>query len=280
MRDMFSVRSSPALLPICSRALPCVNAACTAVARRLPPPGPQLAPHRMCSPSDSRQYALAFNQPLSFDTSSVRDMNHMFFVRSSPCPAPNLQSSPSCTLRAPRSSVASRAAPRPARYALRSTLGRKRRLESLLPAACAAFVRRLPGRSTSPRSAFPPVDSRQYASAFNQPLTFDTSSVRDMNHMFRVRSPPWPAPNLHSSPPLNAACPVVARRPPASRAAPRPAPHALLSTRQRATAFNQPLSFDTSSVMTMESMFSVLSARALAPGLQLGPPRARRLRHT
>ena len=102
---------------------------------------------------------------------------------------------------------------------------------TLLHAACAAFVRRLPGRSTSPRSAFPPFDSRQYASAFNQPLTFDTSSVTDMRDMFRVRSPPWPAPNLHSSPPLNAACPVVARRPPASRAGPQLAPHRMPSFR-------------------------------------------------
>ena len=63
----------------------------------------------------------------SWETSSVTDMNGMFYVRSSPCPAPNLQSSPSCTLLAPRSSAASRAAPRPARCALLSTLGSTRR---------------------------------------------------------------------------------------------------------------------------------------------------------
>ena len=39
--------------------------------------------------------------------------------------------------------------------------------------------------------------------------------------------------------------------------------HALLSTRQYASAFNQPLSFDTSSVTTMHAMFSVRSAHAL-----------------
>jgi len=37
-----------------------------------------------------------------------------------------------------------------------------------------------------------------------------------------------------------------------------------LSTRQRAYAFNQPLSWDTSSVTTMDSMFQVRSARAPA----------------
>ena len=39
----------------------------------------------------------------------------------------------------------------------------------------------------------------------------------------------------------------------------------LLSTRQDAFAFNQPLSFDTSKVTTMGYMFHVRSARALAP---------------
>ena len=39
----------------------------------------------------------------------------------------------------------------------------------------------------------------------------------------------------------------------------------LLSTRQNVQAFNQPLSFDTSSVTTMRYMFQVRSARALGP---------------
>ena len=47
----------------------------------------------------------------------------------------------------------------------------------------------------------------------------------------------------------------------------RPASHALLSTRQGATTFNQPLSFDTSSVTDMHHMFYVRSARALAYSL-------------
>ena len=48
---------------------------------------------------------------------------------------------------------------------------------------------------------------------------------------------------------------VLAHTPPAS--------NALLSTPQDASAFNQPLSLDTSSVTDMKSMFSVRSARAL-----------------
>ena len=49
------------------------------------------------------------------------------------------------------------------------------------------------------------------------------------------------------------------------RPTPRSASYALLSTRQGASAFNQPLSFDTSSVTTMHRMFAVRSAHALAP---------------
>eukprot|EP00964_Phaeocystis_antarctica_P133609 scaffold97822_cov51-Phaeocystis_antarctica.AAC.1 len=58
---------------------------------------------------------------------------------------------------------------------------------------------------------------------------------------------------------------VRCRRPTPSafRAAPRPASYALLSTRQEASAFNQPLSFDTSSLTTMSYMFYVRSAHAL-----------------
>eukprot|EP00964_Phaeocystis_antarctica_P021197 scaffold11740_cov53-Phaeocystis_antarctica.AAC.4 len=63
----------------------------------------------------------------SWDTSSVTTMAGMFFVRSSPCPAPDLQSRPplhaACAVvrRPPPPS-----APRPTPYALRSTLGRAR----------------------------------------------------------------------------------------------------------------------------------------------------------
>ena len=49
------------------------------------------------------------------------------------------------------------------------------------------------------------------------------------------------------------------------RPTPRSASYALLSTRQLASAFNQPLSFDTSKVTSMGYMFYVRSARALPP---------------
>ena len=74
----------------------------------------------------------------------------------------------------------------------------------------------LPVLCTSPQTVCPPFDSRQSATAFNQPLSFDTSNVTGMQYMFYVRSSPSPAPNLQSSPPLHAACTAVARhlRPP------------------------------------------------------------------
>jgi hypothetical protein len=59
--------------------------------------------------------------------------------------------------------------------------------------------------------------------------------------------------------------PAPPHAPPPPGAHLAPASHALLSTRQHAYAFNQPLSFDTSKVTNMNQMFSVRSARALAP---------------
>ena len=140
--------------------------------------------------------ASAFNQPLSFDTSSVTNMDSMFCVRSSPCPAPICSRALSCTLLA------------------------------------AAVARRLPPADphTSPPTTCPAFDSRQQASAFNQPLSFDTSSVTATSYMFQVRSSPCPAPNLQPSPFLQAACTAVARRLPTADRCTSLRPHALLST--------------------------------------------------
>eukprot|EP00964_Phaeocystis_antarctica_P074399 scaffold45742_cov55-Phaeocystis_antarctica.AAC.3 len=203
MSHMFWVRSSPCSAPYLQSSPS--FARCMPRGRPPPPatrPAPRPAanartsPRSECPPFDSRQTASAFDQPLSFDTSSVTNMAYMFSVRSFPCSAPNLHSSPlPRTLRAPRSPAASR----------------------------------LQGH-TSCRTACPPFDSRQYARAFDQPLSFDTSSVTTMASMFSVRSSPCPAPYLQPSPPLHAASPAVAHRLPPSRPGPRPAPHALLST--------------------------------------------------
>ena len=105
MKNMFEVRSSRSSRApqpnLRCRALPCTL---LPYADAVPRPFRLLArnsPRTVCPPFDSRQGASAFNQPLSFDTSSVTTMYFMFYVRSSPCPAANLQSSSLlCTLRA------------------------------------------------------------------------------------------------------------------------------------------------------------------------------------
>jgi len=106
-----------------------------------------------------------------------------------------------------------------------------------------------------------PLWARQFADAFNQPLSFDTSSVTDMGYMFHVRFrlrllPTFPSCVGHTH---------------AARAADSPFPLCHISvprvslfrvppfvwTRQGAAVFNQPLSFHTCSVTEMYAMFEV-----------------------
>eukprot|EP00964_Phaeocystis_antarctica_P074401 scaffold45742_cov55-Phaeocystis_antarctica.AAC.5 len=169
---------------------------------------------------------LDFNADISnWDTSSVTTMYQMFYVRSSPCPAPYLQPSPP------------------------------------LHAACPAVARRLPPSRPAPRpAACPPFDSRQNAKAFNQPLSFDTSSVTNMAGIFYVRSSPCPVP-ISAVEPSPARCVHRGHPPPPAvpaRTSPRNACPPF-DSRQNAKAFNQPLSFDTSSVTNMQSVFAVRS---------------------
>jgi hypothetical protein len=182
----------------------------------------------------TRQKAHAFNQPLSFDTSSVTNMYMMFAVRSARALTPKPWVGPS--------------------------VPRARRLRCPRPTPPASRP------CTSPHIACSSLSTRQYASAFNQSLSFDTSKVADMRYMFQVRSAralapkPWVGPS-----------PCTPLAPPPPHALPphgaQLAPHRMLlpSTRQGASAFNQPLSFDTSKVTNMWAMFIVRSARALAP---------------
>eukprot|EP00964_Phaeocystis_antarctica_P138816 scaffold103466_cov54-Phaeocystis_antarctica.AAC.2 len=206
-------------------------------------------------------------------------MEQMFLVCSSPCPAPNLQSSP--PLHAACTAIASRPpASQPAQSVYVQPAAELRHIQphdhvpyvprALLPLlhiACTAVVRCLPLADwyTSPRTVCPPLDSPQEAPAFNQPLIIDTSSATDMAGMFAVRSSPCPAPNVHSIPRLHATCPAVAHRLPARTLPP-------FDSRQYASAFDQPLSFDTSSVTTMYGMFYVRSSPRPAPNPQSSPP--------
>ena len=147
---------------------------------------------------DSRQGASAFNQPLSFDTSSVTNMQTMFNVRCSPCPAPNEFAAAPSLARCVRRGCPPPAAPRPVSLAAH---------------------------------AWPCFYSRQQAYAFNQPLSFDTSSVTSMGQMFYVRFTPLALLPICSQALLCTRCVRRGRLPPAaSWREPRPAPYALRST--------------------------------------------------
>ena len=116
-------------------------------------------------------------------------------------------------------------------------------------APCAAIACRPAVCRPAPRlAAYAVLSARQSASAFDQPLTFDTSRVKDMSWMFYVR-------------PQHAPCAADVCHPLVSRPTPRP----LFLARQFARAFNQPLDFNTYSVTTMHAMFYVRSARSLPP---------------
>ena len=76
--------------------------------------------------------------------------------------------------------------------------------------------------------------TRQDAKAFNQPLSFGTSSVTTMHQMFKVRTArALPPPALSQAIPVHAACTAVAPRPISPRIA-----YALLPTRQGANTLS------------------------------------------
>ena len=206
-----------------------------------PPPGPTCRPALPRPRLATWQYARAFNQSLSFDTSSVTSMRSMFQVRSAQCP-PRQRPSAAGSLTA-------------------RCLRRRHSPPDALPPP--------PTLLAAPLSPSPPLATRQEADAFNQPLNLDTSSVKDLEEMFYVRSArarPRQRPSAAGS--LPAHCFRLPRLPPRPPACPRgPAcrplsPRPPLATRQLVDAFNQPLSFDTSSVTSMRVMFYVRSARA------------------
>ena len=127
---------------------------------------------------------------------------------------------------------------------------------------------RLPFQPASRPTSYSLLSTRQRASAFNQPLVWDTSKVNTMQWMFYVCSARAHTTSHPTHP-----------TPPSRR--PRPAPRPLIAcppcdSRQGhgISAFNQLLSFDTSSVTNMVEMFRVRSAPALClpDSLESGPP--------
>ena len=245
----------PSLLSRMDPTLRAYIASTVAPSHALPPPGPHLAPNIACLPFCSAVHASVFNQPLSFNTSSVTTMQGMFVVRFARprCPPTSLPRMPH---------AACRRMPHAA-YACRLRPSKRRPTPSRFPA------------HTSPHVAYLP-SAWQFALAFNQPLNFDTPSVKTMSYMFLVR-PSRPRPS-HQCPPFNACTTVVRRLPPADPyTSPRTARmHPPSDSRQGASAFNQPLTFDTSSVTTMRQMFYVRSSpRALPPICVVKPSPAR-----
>ena len=179
----------------------------------------------------TRQGASAFNLPLSFDTSSVTRMNGMFQVHSAPAHATTPSGLPL----------------------------QRRRLQPFSPGPPAALSACLPLDSAGHVSVQPAADLRHLqrhdhaVHVFRalracpcHPLTRRAHAARHLGH--RTQRPPvsWPA------------C--------------RPLIYALpLDSRQSASAFNQPLSINTSSVVYMSGMFQVRSAPALATCSPVGP---------
>ena len=108
--------------------------------------------------------------------------------------------------------------------------------------------------------------TRQSVTAFNQSLSFDTSRVTTMAYMFQVRSA-LPMPPSHR---LVSPCSAATFTPSPPARLP-PSQHTSLWTRQSAQAYNQPLSFNTSRVTSMDYMFGVRSAPAHATHSPVGP---------
>ena len=174
-----------------------------------------------------------FNEDISsWDTSGVTSMYWMFEVCPPRVPWPQ---DPPCTLRAP---------PPPPRPPAPSP--------GVSPSMCLRVT-------------------RQDASAFNQPLSLDTSRVTNMHYMFKVRPPRaiWPQSPL--GPSVHTACTATTLHALPSLSPSVPPSTCVCVTRQGASAFNQPLSFDTSSVTEMRGMFRVRPPRACrAPQCPIG----------
>eukprot|EP00964_Phaeocystis_antarctica_P065503 scaffold39537_cov51-Phaeocystis_antarctica.AAC.2 len=154
----------------------------------------------VCPPFDSRQNTKVFDQPLSFDTSSVTNMYDMFGVRSSPCLALNLQSSP--RLHAACAAVARR-----------------------LPRACQRIYlaphRMPPFRLSAARVCVQPAAELRHLWRHDYAVHVQRALLRSPCPAPNLQPSPFsctplaspcPAPNLQSSPPLHAACTAVARR--------------------------------------------------------------------
>ena len=126
----------------------------------------------------------------------------------------------------------------------------------------------------APHIVCPPIDST--GSVIVQP-TGDLRYVQGQSHGRHVSGALHTCSDPHSV--YSRGPPAVLVRTPVPRAAPlAPLSYAILSTRQLASSFNQPLFFDTSKATDMYAMFAVRFARSLVLEPTVGPPRACRFR--
>ena len=177
-----ALRASPAPA---THVGPRLHAACTAAPpHALAPPGPHAA-RTLCPPHDSAGRG---------GVQRAAELQHVQRHRHGQDVLCALRASP-----APRSP----SRPSPARCSHRCAAPRPR-----------AFPARMPPAS------YARLMTRQWAPVFNQPLSFDTSSVTDMYAMFAVRSAQAPAPATHPGPRPHAACTAA---PPHALAPLRPA---------------------------------------------------------
>ena len=166
----------------------------------LSPPGSHLDPHRMPSVS-TRQGASAFNQPLSFDTSSVTDMTSMFYVRSARALCPPQSSSWPLPLHA----ACAATAPTPSRLPLRTSTR----------FVCPAF-------DLAARGCVQPAAQLRHLQRHRH----------EVHVCGALRACPLPPQPSSRALPMRAACAATAPTPSRlpSRRAPRPASYALLLT--------------------------------------------------
>ena len=212
----------------------------------------RLVPLSDVPPLDSRQDADAFNQPLSFDTSSVTDMDGMFAVRFRLCAfCPHSRAGPHT--RTPRALLI-----RPSLCVphLRAT--------RVVPLSAAPF-----GLSAGCACFQPAAERKHLQRHRHEPHVLcalpptPSAPTPELGHTRTLRA-------LLIRPSLRATSPCHTRR---------PSVDCPLWTRQAtAYAFNQPLSFDTSSVTDMSLMFNVRFRLRLLPPLPSWATHARRVR--